>query len=204
MKGKGRVSRRAALAAVAAMIAVPAAVAAGPLTVDGQGLVQLAQSAAELPPQMRQAMIVGVQEELAAHGYPVGPADGKVGPRTRAAIRAYQRDAGLPVNGVPTKDLLDHLKFAQPNVTARIPAPAAPAETARPRAGKDLVLAVQRELQVRGYYTGALDGIAGRGTQAAVRAFQRDAGFPVTGGVDERLLAELRAVDPKISAGRRP
>lgn len=204
MKGKGRVSRRAALAAVAAMIAVPAAVAAGPLTVDGQGLVQLAQSAAELPPQMRQAMIVGVQEELAAHGYAVGPADGVVGPRTRAAIRAYQRDAGLPVNGVPTKDLLDHLKFAQPKVTARAAAPAAPAETARPRAGKDLVLAVQRELQVRGYYTGALDGIAGRGTQAAVRAFQRDAGFPVTGSVDERLLAELRAVDPKISAERRP
>ena len=168
--------------------------------------VQLAQ----LSPQMRQAVIAGVQEELSRRGYKVGPADGVLGSRTRTAIRTYQRDAGLPVDGVASKELLDHLKFAQPAVQPRGGRAAAPgAELRQPvarqtpqRSSRDLVLAVQRELQVRGYYTGGLDGSAGPATRAAVRAFQRDAGFPVTGDVDERLLAELRVVEQSIRAGR--
>ena len=65
-----------------------------------------------------------IQEELAAHGYAPGPPDGLPGPRTTRAIRAYQRDAGLPVDGVATKELLDHLKFVLPKVYARHAPPA--------------------------------------------------------------------------------
>ncbi len=168
----------------------------------------LAQHADQLPPDMRRALIVAIQEELQDHNYPVGSADGVFGGRTRSAITQYQREAGLAVDGQPTKELLDHLKFAKPaTYRGRTgPQPGDPGRfAASPRApiANDLVSSVQRELKVRGYYTGEIDGAAGPGTQGAVRAFQRDAGFPVTGDVDQRLLGELRAVDPKISAGGR-
>jgi len=164
------------------------------------GSVLLAQSAEELPPQMRSALIRSLQEELNAKGYGAGPVDGVTGARTRAAIRSYQRDAGLRVTGQPTKDLLDHMKFSSDSTERREAPPPAAAETT-PTGDRELVRSVQRELQVRGYYKGGIDGIVGPNTRAAVRAFQRDAGFDVTGTVDQRLLTELRVADPNIRTG---
>ena len=43
-----------------------------------------------------------------------------MGPRTRAAIRAYQRKAGLPVDGVASKEVLDHMKRFLLTVPERI------------------------------------------------------------------------------------
>jgi hypothetical protein len=42
---------------------------------------------------------IDVQRALVHTGYYSGPVDGAVGPQTRAAIRAYQADRGLPVTG---------------------------------------------------------------------------------------------------------
>jgi hypothetical protein len=42
---------------------------------------------------------VSVQRALAKKGYYGGPIDGDIGPGSRAAIRAYQVDRGLPVTG---------------------------------------------------------------------------------------------------------
>jgi peptidoglycan hydrolase-like protein with peptidoglycan-binding domain len=136
--------------------------------------------------------MIAIQEELAAHGYRPGSADGVMGSQTRAAIEAYQRDAGLPITGVATKELLDHLKFAQPKVFA----------SSSSGGGLDpaLVREVQIELAERGYYHGELDGIAGKGTRQAVRDFQADAGLDVTGAVDQNLLSELRLASPDIAA----
>lgn len=43
--------------------------------------------------------IRGVQSNLAALGYNPGPVDGVAGAQTRAAVRQYQADNGLSVNG---------------------------------------------------------------------------------------------------------
>jgi Putative peptidoglycan binding domain len=48
-----------------------------------------------------------VQEALADAGYYRGAVDGEVGPQTRNAIAAFQRDHGLPVNGMINHQLLD-------------------------------------------------------------------------------------------------
>ncbi len=135
---------------------------------------------AEMTPEMREAYIRGIQEELAAHGYKPGPADGIIGPRTTRAVRKYQRDAGLPVTGVATRELLDHMKFVQPKVYAR-PEP-------KP---SGLVYDVQVKLRDLGYYDGSRDGRLGPRTREAARAFRYDAGLPVSGIIDEALLAAL-------------
>lgn len=69
-----------------------------------------------MPPQMYAAYVTDAQQQLNEHGFSAGTPDGKPGPRTRAAIRAYQKKAGLPVDGCVSKDLVDHLHFAQPKV----------------------------------------------------------------------------------------
>ena len=43
-------------------------------------------------------------------GYDCGKADGVMGPKTVAAIRAYERDRALPVNGRATAALLNTLE----------------------------------------------------------------------------------------------
>jgi peptidoglycan hydrolase-like protein with peptidoglycan-binding domain len=53
--------------------------------------------------------VAWIQGRLNALGYDAGPPDGVAGPQTRSAIRAYQRDHGLLVDGVPSQALADHM-----------------------------------------------------------------------------------------------
>ena len=53
---------------------------------------------------------VEVQEELTRRGFYVGAVDGRIGPRTRDAIRQYQKSANLPVDGLVTSDLAQQLR----------------------------------------------------------------------------------------------
>lgn len=51
-----------------------------------------------------------IQRGLAQKGYAPGPADGVAGKRTRAAIRAYQQNHGLLVDGRATAQLAQHIQ----------------------------------------------------------------------------------------------
>ncbi len=51
------------------------------------------------------ARLKATQEGLAKLGYNVGKPDGRFGDRTAKAVRALQKDAGLPQDGVPDSDL---------------------------------------------------------------------------------------------------
>jgi len=53
-----------------------------------------------------------IQKSLREMGYDPGPVDGQVGPRTTSAIQAYQRRAGLSVDGQPSAALLDHMNHS--------------------------------------------------------------------------------------------
>ncbi|MCB1749311.1 MAG: peptidoglycan-binding protein [Gammaproteobacteria bacterium] len=55
-------------------------------------------------------LVADVQGRLAARGYDPGPVDGVVGPKTRQAIRAWQRDRGLAVDGRVTPELVSSLR----------------------------------------------------------------------------------------------
>jgi hypothetical protein len=51
-----------------------------------------------------------VQRSLAALGYEPGPVDGEAGPGTEKAIRRYQADHGLRVDGKVSAKLVAHLE----------------------------------------------------------------------------------------------
>jgi peptidoglycan hydrolase-like protein with peptidoglycan-binding domain len=58
------------------------------------------------------ALIARVQERLARSGHDPGPADGIMGPKTRAAILAFQAAKDIPVTGKVSEELLRELEKA--------------------------------------------------------------------------------------------
>jgi lytic murein transglycosylase len=51
-----------------------------------------------------------LQKRLTAKGFDTDGSDGVIGPKSEAAIAAYQKSVGLPATGEPSKALLDRLK----------------------------------------------------------------------------------------------
>ena len=58
------------------------------------------------------SVVARVQQRLARAGYYRGPIDGVIGPRTQYAIRAYERNHGLPADGVIDNRLLRTMGLA--------------------------------------------------------------------------------------------
>jgi membrane-bound lytic murein transglycosylase B len=51
-----------------------------------------------------------LQRLLAGAGFSIGEIDGRVGPRTQAALREYQRGAGLVPDGYASAQVLERLR----------------------------------------------------------------------------------------------
>ena len=51
-----------------------------------------------------------IQNRLTERGFATGGVDGKIGPKTRAALRAYQGSVGLPADGYADAVLLDRIR----------------------------------------------------------------------------------------------
>jgi len=60
--------------------------------------------------QLTRAETIELQHILARKGFDVGEADGRIGDRAQAAIRAYQRQNGLKGDGYANSSLLDRLR----------------------------------------------------------------------------------------------
>jgi len=75
---------------------------------------QTAQAQAQLQ-VVNQAEIIKIRDAqtlLTELGYQIGGADGAAGPKTRAAIREFEKVNGLPETGEITDDLIDRLEIA--------------------------------------------------------------------------------------------
>lgn len=57
-----------------------------------------------------QQLVLDIQSMLTELGYRPGPVDGAIGDRTRQAIRRYQSNTGLAVDGHPSESLRQHLR----------------------------------------------------------------------------------------------
>jgi peptidoglycan hydrolase-like protein with peptidoglycan-binding domain len=149
---------------------------------------------------LTRAQIAELQAALSERGYDPGPHDGVVGPKVRAAIRTYQADAGLPPTGEATASLLAHIQSATEDADDGSTGAPGDVGTNAPPYGRDAALdqAMARfegELQRRMYYVGEVDGEVDDQTRAAIRAYQRDAGLPVTGEPSAELARQLRDSD---------
>ncbi|MCK5366394.1 MAG: peptidoglycan-binding protein, partial [Gammaproteobacteria bacterium] len=71
---------------------------------------QTASSAAQGSPNSFQQLVMDIQGMLTELGYRPGGVDGSVGQRTREAIRRYQSNTGLTVDGHPSESLRQHLR----------------------------------------------------------------------------------------------
>lgn len=60
-----------------------------------------------------------VQQRLKSRGFDAGPADGRMGPSTRAALREFQRAEDLPVTGRPDRETLSALGIPGPLAARR-------------------------------------------------------------------------------------
>jgi peptidoglycan hydrolase-like protein with peptidoglycan-binding domain len=61
-------------------------------------------------PVLNNAQAIELQRLLTQHGYDVGEVDGKIGSKTRAAVRKAQMKVGLPADSYPTVELIERLK----------------------------------------------------------------------------------------------
>lgn len=71
---------------------------------------ELAQRAPE-EKALRISEMETIQRQLTALGFDSGEPDGRLGPKTRAAIRAFQQQAGLPADGHADQGLLEALRM---------------------------------------------------------------------------------------------
>jgi peptidoglycan hydrolase-like protein with peptidoglycan-binding domain len=126
-----------------------------------------------------------LQRQLVAAGFDPGPVDGWFGPRTQAAVRAFQHSRGIAVDG-----------WVGPQTWGRLDAVggggAATGGRLAQGASGPQVAELQQMLQALGYYHGNIGGNFGPQTDAAVRAFQRDRGLTVDGWAGPQTMAALR------------
>ncbi len=180
---------------------------------------------ASLPtPRVPVPMVADIQRELARRGFYDGTADGLTGPKTEAAIRAFEQAAHLKTTtGEPTDAVLAQLRRApapaqvaaapavpvSPSAAAAraIMAPPAnvpgdagvtgsvrPPGTVQAAAPSTRLLSVQKSLARLGYGPIKLDGQPGTETRLAIQRFERDRNLPITGDLSDRMVQELATV----------
>jgi peptidoglycan hydrolase-like protein with peptidoglycan-binding domain len=145
-------------------------------------------------------MISDMQVRLQAAGYLKGGIDGVYGEDTTNAVRAFQKEKGIPVSGA-----IDEMTYsALRNVDASSALSASYEESGEGESssagssslysigdsGSD-VSSIQRKLKKMGYLDGAVDGIYGGDTASAVKAFQSDEGLSATGMVNGDTLSRI-------------
>ena len=79
----------------------------------GPSILRLAAATTDPGPttQRPSKIIRDIQSALSELGYYSGPVSGRLNGETRSAIRLYQSRVGIEVTGLPTPDLIKHLRF---------------------------------------------------------------------------------------------
>jgi peptidoglycan hydrolase-like protein with peptidoglycan-binding domain len=113
------------------------------------------------------------------------PADGQFGSRTQNAVKLFQGDNGLTVDGIVGRNTFNKL-FVKTNYGGRL----LQKNRADRNQGYD-VFFLQERLKTLGYYGGALDGQFGPVTEAAVKALQSAAKIGVDGIVGPKTYFNL-------------
>ena len=130
-----------------------------------------------------------IQERLSALGHDCeGDPPGEFGEATLLAIRAFQSDRGLPVDGVVGQDCWRALYEAGYRLGDRL------LFLRRPMLRGDDVAELQSRLDALGFDVGKPDGIFGTQTEGGLRDFQLNRGLAIDGVSGPEVVTELRLV----------
>lgn len=133
--------------------------------------------------------VKAMQSRLIELGYLSGSADGDFGASTKAALVAFQKNAGLTADGIAGATTIKALNSSSaPKASASASATAAPTSSAsatyttlKQGSNGEAVKKLQKRLIELGYLSGSADGDYGRATTDAVKAFQKQAGLTADG-----------------------
>ncbi|MBU9721405.1 MULTISPECIES: peptidoglycan-binding protein [Bacillaceae] len=163
-----------------------------------------------------------VQTYLKELGYYVGDLDGIYGAKTKEAVKHYQRENGLSIDGVVGTDMVSHLigtkhivsDTTQPDHFNEIYQPEQLShsvyisqQSSLEKSKKDKekrsyfqkgdkhnnIKVLQDKLQKAGYYHGPKDGIYGYGTEQAVILLQQDQGLSIDGLAGKEVFDFLKS-----------
>lgn len=162
----------------------------GPKPVLAPGPLELAAMLAKTVEQALPAMGENVASAVSQVAKAVGvePTTRKVS--TRKILSVPKRATMAPSQTMPVAVAAKPL----PNLAKAAPIPAKVAPDSQP-----LVASIQRGLLSLGYLHGEADGIAGDETAAAIRQFENDNNFPITGQASSHMLTMLIATEADIS-----
>ena len=133
-----------------------------------------------------------LQEKLIALGYLTGTADGKYGDDTVAAVKAFQKDSGLTVDGIAGTLTLDRLSTASGSTGNSNPTGVTLLKYGDTG---EAVSLLQSRLKELGYFSGSVGGNFGAITRDAVKSFQTAAGLTADGIAGEETLTALYSSD---------
>jgi peptidoglycan hydrolase-like protein with peptidoglycan-binding domain len=128
-----------------------------------------------------------VQRTLNQRGSARLGVDGKMGPRTQAAVREFQRSQRLEPTGQLNRQTLIALGLQRPDGSAA---------ASEPRYSAAVVRRVQQTLAHRGFKVDPIDGQMHASTQQALRQFQKSENLEDTGRLNDRTLAAL-GIEPE-------
>lgn len=111
-----------------------------------------------------------LQQNLIGLGYLTGSADGSYGPKTKEAVRKFQADFGLSVDGS--------------------------AGDATQTAVRNAIVRLQIELKLAGFDPGSADGHYGSKTKNALKRYQDDMGLKETGVANAQTWNAINAGTP--------
>lgn len=131
------------------------------------------------------------------HRIDLSELEGRFGLSTEAAVRAFQRQRGLPSDGLVGPDTWAELVEAGYRLGDRT------LYLRSPWFRGDDVRELQRRLNALGFDTGKEDGIFGPGTDAAVAEFQRNTGAEVDGIVGLDTIDALDRLRPAVEGPSR-
>jgi N-acetylmuramoyl-L-alanine amidase len=139
--------------------------------------------------------VAEAQSRLARLGHdPAGDAPGALGPHTRIALQAFQRQRGLPITGLLDDETRTRLVEAGWSLGRRL------LFLSRPHQRGDDVAALQEALALLGFDPGRIDGIFGSLTEHALEEFQRNCDLDVSGVLTRASLDELRRMSSHLAS----
>jgi peptidoglycan hydrolase-like protein with peptidoglycan-binding domain len=134
--------------------------------------------------------VQSVQERLRKAGVYAGRIDGIWGADSQAALERFQQAHQLQVTGQLNQATAATLGLDPSALLATPPQPPPPPLPADHLTATS-VRAVQAQLRTLGSYRGAVDGVWGPGTEAALESFQRGRGLMPDGQLGPATVAAL-------------